>query len=264
MVAVENVTGRTFPPLRPWNDKPIRDCGELLTQIPLSLHRLEPHPYACLGAPYGVGADPFCLRSGVNDHLLSAQDQLQLQHPELRLAIFDAWRPIPVQAFMVEHAISEECRRRGLSCDLSNRSTALQEVIDVVGRFWAPPSLDPLTPPPHSTGAAVDLTLADSNGMPLDMGGEIDAIGDISEPNYYAEAAIVESESEVQLWHYRRRTLAEAMLKVGFCQHPNEWWHFSFGDQLWAWSNGIAEAFYGAWPEPASKSSTACSPSLLT
>ncbi|MFL0735927.1 MAG: M15 family metallopeptidase, partial [Prochlorococcus sp.] len=141
---------------------------------------------------------------------------------------------------------------------------ALQEVIDVVGRFWAPPSLEPHTPPPHSTGAAVDLTLADSKGMPLNMGGEIDAIGDISEPNYYAEAAIAESESQAYLWHHRRRVLAEAMLKVGFSQHPNEWWHFSFGDQLWAWRNGVAEAIYGACSEPDSKSTTACSPSLLT
>ncbi|MEO1402022.1 MAG: D-alanyl-D-alanine dipeptidase, partial [Cyanobacteria bacterium J06635_1] len=23
--------------------------------------------------------------------------------------------------------------------------------------------------------------------------------------------------------------------RAGFGQHPNEWWHFSYGDQLWAW-----------------------------
>ena len=27
------------------------------------------------------------------------------------------------------------------------------------------------------------------------------------------------------------------MTKFGFAQHPNEWWHFSYGDQLWAWKN---------------------------
>ncbi|MCZ0900835.1 D-alanyl-D-alanine dipeptidase, partial [Microcoleus sp. HI-ES] len=21
----------------------------------------------------------------------------------------------------------------------------------------------------------------------------------------------------------------------GFQQHPNEWWHFCLGDQMWAW-----------------------------
>jgi D-alanyl-D-alanine dipeptidase len=31
------------------------------------------------------------------------------------------------------------------------------------------------------------------------------------------------------------RFLAEVMATAGFQQHPNEWWHFSLGDQLWAW-----------------------------
>ena len=35
------------------------------------------------------------------------------------------------------------------------------------------------------------------------------------------------------------------MLKAGFVQHPNEWWHFSYGDQLWAWKNKTAFAIYG-------------------
>jgi D-alanyl-D-alanine dipeptidase len=35
------------------------------------------------------------------------------------------------------------------------------------------------------------------------------------------------------------------MLEVGFAQHPNEWWHFSQGDQLWAWRTGHHQAIYG-------------------
>lgn len=31
---------------------------------------------------------------------------------------------------------------------------------------------------------------------------------------------------------------------AGFAQHPNEWWHYSFGDQLWAWRKGEAVAVY--------------------
>ena len=25
------------------------------------------------------------------------------------------------------------------------------------------------------------------------------------------------------------------MFAAGFQRHPNEWWHFSLGDQMWAW-----------------------------
>jgi D-alanyl-D-alanine dipeptidase len=35
------------------------------------------------------------------------------------------------------------------------------------------------------------------------------------------------------------------MLEAGFAQHPNEWWHFSHGDQLWAWRTGQTQAIYG-------------------
>jgi D-alanyl-D-alanine dipeptidase len=25
------------------------------------------------------------------------------------------------------------------------------------------------------------------------------------------------------------------MVSAGFQQHPNEWWHFSYGDQMWCY-----------------------------
>jgi len=37
----------------------------------------------------------------------------------------------------------------------------------------------------------------------------------------------------------------DIMTKFGFTQHPNEWWHFSYGDQLWAWKNKKENAIYG-------------------
>ena len=73
-------------PLRPWSPIPIHDCGEPLQPIAGALWRLEPHPYLALGAPYGPDGNPFLLRSGVVDRLLQAQQALQLEHPDLRLA----------------------------------------------------------------------------------------------------------------------------------------------------------------------------------
>ena len=236
--------------LRPWSSIPINDAGEPMVMLPEALWRLEPHPYQRLGAPYGQQASPFQLRRSVVARLLRAQRRLQRQQPLLRLAIFDAWRPLAVQRFMVDHATAEECARRGVNPALP--SAELERICAEVGRFWAPPSADPATPPPHSTGAAVDLTLADAAGVPLDMGGEIDAIGPISEPDFYGAAAAADPHGAEAQWHHRRQLLAEAMGRVGFSQHPNEWWHFSWGDQLWAWRSQAAEARYGRVPERAS------------
>ncbi|MCP9858296.1 MULTISPECIES: M15 family metallopeptidase [unclassified Cyanobium] len=230
-----------MPPLRPWSPIPIDDAGEPLGDLPAALWRLEPHPYQVLGAPYGAGASPFRLRRAVITRLETAQALLQQQQPQWRLAIFDAWRPIAVQAFMVRHAFRAACRERGLDPDAGGDAQAA--VAAEVDRFWAPPSSDPATPPPHSTGAAVDLTLAEADGRPLAMGGEIDAIGMISHPDHYAAAS---PGSEAADWHARRRLLAAVMGAAGFAQHPNEWWHFSHGDQLWAWRSQEPLALYGA------------------
>lgn len=234
-------------PLRPWSPIPIHDDGEPLEALPAALLRLEPHPYADLGAPYGHGGSPFRLRRGVVERLLAAQEALQRRQPGWRLAIFDAWRPLAVQAFMVRHALVSECSRRGI--DPEGAGPEREAIAAEVGRFWAPPSSDPATPPPHSTGGAVDLTLADGGGHPLAMGGAIDAIGPESEPDHYAAAAAAGNgaSTEAAAWHQRRELLRQVMESAGFARHPNEWWHFSHGDQLWAWSVGRAEARYGRW-----------------
>ena len=223
--------------MRPWSPIPIEECGEPMQALPPALLRIEPHPYMALGAPYGASGNPFQLRLGVVQRLLDAQQQLVEHDPSLRLSIFDAWRPIAVQAFMVDHSIAELCRERGVEV---RSGDAFDQVVADVGRFWAAPSRDPATPPPHSTGAAVDLTLSSSDGTPLAMGGEIDAIGAVSEPQHYA----AREDSEARCWHQRRQLLADVMEASGFAQHPNEWWHYSFGDQLWAWRRGAAVAIY--------------------
>ena len=229
--------------LRPWSPIPIHEGGDPLVPLPPALHRLEPHPYASLGAPYGINACPFRLRQGVVDRLLRAQELLAEREPDARLAVFDAWRPVAVQRFMVAHATAQTCRDRGL--DPQGSGPAWEAVGEEVARFWAPPSEDPATPPPHSTGAAVDLTLASGHGAPLEMGGAIDAIGPVSHPLHHAAAAALDPHGEPARWHRRRLLLAEVMAEAGFAQHPGEWWHFSWGDQLWAWRSGQPRAIYG-------------------
>ena len=60
---------------------------------------------------------------------------------------------------------------------------------------------------------------------------------EIKEENLEKEEAVV--------FNYRRNLLKEIMTAFEFVQHPNEWWHFSYGDQLWAWKNKKASALYG-------------------
>jgi D-alanyl-D-alanine dipeptidase len=214
---------------RPWHPIPIRDNGEPLVALPPALLRWQPHPYQALGAPYPVDAEPFQLRQAVVERLVQAQDWLFNQADPLQLLIFDAFRPLAVQQFMVDHTRAQP-------------GVTEEQVM----ALWAEPSSDPTTPPPHSTGAAVDLTLADRHGQPLDLGGDIDAVGPIGHPDHFINAAISSAEGE---FHQRRCLLQRAMGRAGFVRHPNEWWHFSWGDQLWAWSSQAPLAHYGRSPQ---------------
>lgn len=237
--------------MRPWNALPILALEEPLEPLPPELLRLEPHPYQSVGAPYGSSGSPYRLRQGVIQRLLVAQQRLQQQQPQWRLAIFDAWRPLAVQAYMIEHAIRSECERLAVQPD--QPSQAREAIEQQVQRFWAPPNPDLAAPPPHSTGAAVDLTLATDAGDELFMGSAIDAIGSVSEPDHWRAQAqlLIDPQAREQAleWHRRRQLLRSVLEGQGFAQHPNEWWHFSYGDQLWAWRTGQTQAIYGRWSD---------------
>jgi D-alanyl-D-alanine dipeptidase len=93
--------------MKPYQTIPILECGEPLVPIPLEQFAVEaPHPYEKLGAPY-TEASPYYLRQSVLRALITAQSQLQQQYRGWRIQIFDAYRPVAVQQFMVDHTFSE-------------------------------------------------------------------------------------------------------------------------------------------------------------
>ncbi|MGV0108273.1 D-alanyl-D-alanine dipeptidase [Nostoc sp. DSM 114160] len=218
--------------MRPYHQIPIFECGEPLIAIPLELFAVEsPHPYEKLGAPYG-DRSPYYLRQSVIENLLQAQNYLNLLHPNWRIQIFDAYRPIAVQQFMVDYSFAQAVRERGLT-EVELSPNQRQEIWEAVYGIWAAPSLDAKTPPPHSTGGAVDVTLVDDAGQIVNMGSPIDEMSERSHPDYYANS----DRPETQKYHVRRQLLQDVMLKAGFQRNPREWWHFSIGDQMWAWLN---------------------------
>jgi zinc D-Ala-D-Ala dipeptidase len=251
--------------MKPHHVIPICDCQESLVAIPSNTFALEtPHPYAKLGAPYG-DKSPFYLRQSVLQQLIAAQAVLQDQHPGWHIQIFDAYRPLAVQRFMVDYTFAETIRAQGLT--LAQLSDPLREtILQQVYQFWAIPSTDPATPPPHSTGAAVDVTLVNADGRVVDMGSPIDELSARSYPNFFSSndqsATAVEAAArntgeaiafkDRQTFHHHRQILQGVMVAAGFCQHPNEWWHFSLYDQMWVWltgqdnSNALGVARYGA------------------
>ena len=226
--------------MKPWYQIPIVDNNEKLISIPSEIAFIEPHPYLALGAPYKSKRRIWSLREGVVSRLIRANSYLKTIHNNYSLILYDSWRPIEVQSYMFYLAFESECKKRGLKIQ-SKEMNSFPEIINEVEKFWAYPCFDDKYPPPHSTGGALDLGIADSAGNLIDMGCEIDVMDLSASPEFYKDR----NSKESIIWDDRRNLLKNVMLKSEFVQHPNEWWHFSYGDQLWAWTNENRKAIYG-------------------
>lgn len=77
----------------------------------------------------------------------------------------------------------------------------------------------------HNYGAAVDISIVDSDGIPLDMGSAFDSIGEISQPvlewKFLANGKLNMQQIE------NRKLLRNVMHKAGFFNIQTEWWHFN-------------------------------------
>ena len=222
-----------------WNKIPIKDNRDKLITIPSCLKFLDPHPYFHLGAPYKDKTSIWKLREEVVNRLLKVNDYLSSKS-SFNLLIYDSWRPLEVQEFMFKRAFLLECEKFDIDISFENIKS-YPSILKKVEKFWAYPSYDTKCPPPHSTGGALDVCLSDKEGNLVEMGSMVDQMDETSNPYFYANI----KNEEAIIWNSRRNLLREIMTKFGFAQHPNEWWHFSYGDQLWAWKNKKTNAIYG-------------------
>lgn len=214
----------------------IKECYEEMVALDRTFLYFTPHPYLSKGAPY-KDKDPFYLRKFVVEKLKLAAAKLDSLYAGYKLKIFDAYRPIEVQKFMIEYEINR------IALEKFNENYSLlelqkqKEVDEIISHYWSPISDEiALNPPPHSTGGALDLTIVDINGIELDMGTKIDELIDASESSFYNNSETV--------YEKNRALLVEVMSYAGFTQLPTEWWHFSYGDQTWALDNEKSTAFY--------------------
>jgi D-alanyl-D-alanine dipeptidase len=183
------------------------------------------------------GAVPDLLvRKSVGEKL--ARINARLKQAGLELLLFDAWRPKAVQVYFHDVWMPAELRRR----DPALSGAALTAEVE---RYWAAPSGDADSPAPHATGAAVDLTLRWIGGEQLWMGSIFDDVTELAHRDRFENlrgAAPSFSDEEARA---NRRLLHWVMAEEGFAGHPDEWWHFSWGDQLWAALSGARAAYYG-------------------
>jgi D-alanyl-D-alanine dipeptidase len=165
-------------------------------------------------------------RASVAEKICRADTILRTQG--FRLAIVEAWRPPHIQRRMYLTAWLWWKERHPEWGD--------SQMKRIVNRFTAPVD-NPRVPPPHSTGGAVDLTIADAEGVLQDLSSPYEAFDPKSFP--FAAPGLSHAARE------NRNRLAEALVTVGLTNYPSEFWHWSYGDQGWAYRGGHASALYG-------------------
>ncbi|MGY0399841.1 MAG: M15 family metallopeptidase [Ostreibacterium sp.] len=206
----------------------IKDNGEKLLPTSLSSKIIHYPVYYKMGIKEAI---PECLvRETVFEKLLSAIKYLP---PNIHLVILDGWRPYLVQKYLYDTWVSKIEKNQAIRSASQIRQKARQ--------FVSPPYKTRSKPSPHLTGGAVDVTLCNSDGRLLDMGGKFD------EPVKIASSAALECSTLGKTYdtaRRNRRILYYAMTSVGFTNLPSEWWHFDYGDQLWAYYHRSDTAFY--------------------
>ncbi len=170
------------------------------------------------------------VRQNAYERLLQA---LALLPEEYSFIVYDGYRPLQVQKHLFQCFYDEIKKRHSNFSD--------EQVLEETLKYVAYPSVAPTKTSPHLTGGAIDLTLGDLQGNPLDLGSVFDEMCVRSATRYFEHNPF---ENEEALKH--RRLLYNSMTSVGFTNYSEEWWHFDYGNVAWARRVGSAEAEYGA------------------
>jgi zinc D-Ala-D-Ala dipeptidase len=166
------------------------------------------------------------LRSTPAEMLCNAN--LALMKQGFRIQVVEGWRAPLIQKRMYASAWERFNKRNPDWSETKLRRT--------VNQFTAPMNLR--VPPPHTTGGAMDLALTDLDGNPLDVTSPYERF---DHKGYFFDAPLLTEEAR-----RNRDVLAEALLKQGLTNYPSEYWHWSFGDQGWAYRGGHPHALYAA------------------
>ncbi len=163
------------------------------------------------------------LRISVVEVLYTAAESL----PEgYKLVLVTAYRPIWMQKKLWRQRLLQMGKKHPFKM-IFNYPAWRKEVT----RYTSPPGGSS-----HQCGAAVDVTIENPQGERLDMGTSLTAFGQLC--NTHIDSITPEQKAN-------RKFLYDTMIHAGFINYPLEWWHYSYGDRMWAAYSGQSSCMYG-------------------
>lgn len=141
------------------------------------------------------------LQKDVAARLGKCQEYLSTLNKDYHLLVYDGVRPVSVQWKMWRALDSIPVKQR----------------VNFVS--------NPANGSIHNYGAAVDLTICDGKGKPLDMGAAYDDVRKIAYPKYESQFLNTGELTEEQVAN--RKMLRKVMTSQNFRNIQTEWWHFN-------------------------------------
>ncbi len=230
-ISLNQLTETPIPEQKPvdWDnirDQDLVECHEDLVPASLMPNRILVRPQYFIQKLRSALSECY-VRQGVLNRLVEAVKMLPDNN---KLVLFDSWRSLELQQELFDRFRTELAAvHPNLSYDQLTKKAMC---------FVALPVANSENVSPHITGGSVDLSIADSNGNLLDMGTGFDDTTTRSYTRFYEELTeqkIQITEKEQKILN-NRRLLYNTMTSVGFSNYPNEWWHYDFGNKIWAWS----------------------------
>ena len=160
---------------------------------------------------YGCIANCY-LQKRPAEMLSNANDLLQGKNANYRLLVYDGGRPLSIQKILWNSLTKYSPKERAT--------------------YVANPAQGSI----HNYGSAVDLTIATSDGTPLDMGTKYDFFGELAYPKKEGYFLKIGKLTKQQIAN--RQLLRSVMKSAGYMPIEYEWWHFN------AMSRQMAKATY--------------------
>ena len=197
---------------------PILECGEPLVDF-------RNIPNVVLGQPRFDYRRETLLRQAVAERLAAAAAALPKGYC---IGVIEGWRAPHIQRRLYAMVWNRFKKSNPEWSDVRLRR--------FVNRFTAP--MNPRVPPPHTTGGAMDVELLDLAGRPHDL------VSPYERRDVKCFAFDAPDLSE--LARENRAILLGALKSAGITNYPSEFWHYSYGDQGWAYRGAYSAAVYGA------------------
>jgi D-alanyl-D-alanine dipeptidase len=167
-------------------------------------------------------ASEFMLRREVCDRINAAQKQLPSGY---RFMIYEAFRSRKRQTELWDKILIQLRQEHPEWSDAQCETEADSKFVANPHGFGSG----------HQAAAAVDITLCSDIGQEFFMGTKVQEFNAQTHTN---------CETIKQEEIGRRNILRGALEGQGIINYPDEWWHFSYGDRLWAEITKRDTAFY--------------------